>query len=343
MCRGGSPLSLWRRPPPPRPVPKARASPPLPCPAPRPCPQIPVFRTASPVLTCPFSQSPPHPPAPVFLSVLRSRLGRECVGGGGGGWLRCRGAVGWGRPTSRLPFAEDGLSLWGGNRLLNRRRLALNRRRLALNRRRVPLNRRRVPLNRRRSSAGRRSAEVRGQRRPALSFVVCRPPALCSVESPEAAPAASPAAETVVADEGSADVAGVLASTLGPAVAEAGLQGPPFSARGFPCPCPIPLSAPPPRPRTPMHWKRGGVPPPPPRGRPAHAQPLSPSRQVPASMAFVTDSNRPQPLRQPPPTACLTASGAASGAASEVPLPAAPPRLSSASSVPLSPAVSLHS
>ena len=36
---------------------------------------------------------------------------------------------------------------------------------------------------------------------------------------------------------------------------------------------------------------------------------------VPASMAFVTDSNRPQPLWQPPPTACL----AASGAASEVP------------------------
>ena len=29
-------------------------------------------------------------------------------------------------------------------------------------------------------------------------------------------------------------------------------------------------------------------------------------------MAFVTDSNRPQPLRQPPPTACLTASQAAS-------------------------------
>ena len=43
--------------------------------------------------------------------------------------------------------------------------------------------------------------------------------------------------------------------------------------------------------------------------RPAYAQPLSPSRQVPASMA---DSNRPQPLRQPPPTARLTASGAAS-------------------------------
>ena len=29
-------------------------------------------------------------------------------------------------------------------------------------------------------------------------------------------------------------------------------------------------------------------------------------------MAFVTDNNRPQPLWQPPPTACLTASGAAS-------------------------------
>ena len=33
---------------------------------------------------------------------------------------------------------------------------------------------------------------------------------------------------------------------------------------------------------------------------------------MPASMAFATDSNRPQPLWQPPPTACLTASGAAS-------------------------------
>ena len=36
------------------------------------------------------------------------------------------------------------------------------------------------------------------------------------------------------------------------------------------------------------------------------------ARQVPASMACVTDSNRPQPLWPPPPTACLTASGAAS-------------------------------
>ena len=46
------------------------------------------------------------------------------------------------------------------------------------------------------------------------------------------------------------------------------------------------------------------------------AQPMPshcpPSRQAPGSMAFVTDSNRPQPLWQPPPTACLTASGAAS-------------------------------
>ena len=49
---------------------------------------------------------------------------------------------------------------------------------------------------------------------------------------------------------------------------------------------------------------------------PAYAQPLSPERLVPVSMAFVTDSNRPQPLWQPPPTACLTASGAASEAPS---------------------------
>ena len=35
-------------------------------------------------------------------------------------------------------------------------------------------------------------------------------------------------------------------------------------------------------------------------------------RQLPASMAFVTDSNCPQPLWQLPPTTCLTTSGAAS-------------------------------
>ena len=59
-----------------------------------------------------------------------------------------------------------------------------------------------------------------------------------------------------------------------------------------------------------MHWKGGRYPTSP--GHPGYAQPLSPRRQVPASMAFVTDSNRPQSLGQPPPTACLTASGAAS-------------------------------
>ena len=56
-----------------------------------------------------------------------------------------------------------------------------------------------------------------------------------------------------------------------------------------------------------MHWKGGGAPLP---GRPAYAQPPSPSRLVPASMEFVTDSNRPQPFWRPPPTACLTISGA---------------------------------
>ena len=64
-------------------------------------------------------------------------------------------------------------------------------------------------------------------------------------------------------------------------------------------------------------WPRdaleGGEPHPHPAlGRPANAQPLSPERQVPASMAPVTDGNRPQPLWQPLPTAYLTASGAAS-------------------------------
>ena len=41
-----------------------------------------------------------------------------------------------------------------------------------------------------------------------------------------------------------------------------------------------------------MHSKGGRYPLPHP-GRPAYAQPLSPWQQVPASMAFVTDSNRP--------------------------------------------------
>ena len=62
-----------------------------------------------------------------------------------------------------------------------------------------------------------------------------------------------------------------------------------------------------------MHWK-GGSPPPPPPGRLAYAQRLPPRQQVPASVAFVTDSNCPQPLWQPPPTAYPTAPGAASEA-----------------------------
>ena len=64
----------------------------------------------------------------------------------------------------------------------------------------------------------------------------------------------------------------------------------------------------------------GGFPPPPSRAPslcPATVA-LAPTsmaiQQAPASMALVTDSNRPQPLCQPPPTACPTASGAASEA-----------------------------
>ena len=53
-------------------------------------------------------------------------------------------------------------------------------------------------------------------------------------------------------------------------------------------------------------------PPPPLHSAQPMLEPLSPCRQVPASMAFVTDSNRPQPLWQPPPTACLTTFGTAS-------------------------------
>ena len=48
-------------------------------------------------------------------------------------------------------------------------------------------------------------------------------------------------------------------------------------------------------------------------------RPLGPTRNLRsggASMAFVTDSNRPQLLWQPPPTDCLTTSGAASAVSS---------------------------
>ena len=50
-------------------------------------------------------------------------------------------------------------------------------------------------------------------------------------------------------------------------------------------------------------------------------------RQVPASMAFVTDSNRPQPLWQPRSTAYLTASGAASEVPSTPRIPPSEPPL----------------
>ena len=51
------------------------------------------------------------------------------------------------------------------------------------------------------------------------------------------------------------------------------------------------------------------TPPPPPSRVPYTLCPATvpPKRQVPGSAAFVTDSTRPQPLWQPPPTACLTA------------------------------------
>ena len=65
------------------------------------------------------------------------------------------------------------------------------------------------------------------------------------------------------------------------------------------------------------------------------AQPM-PSHCPPHSLAFETDSNRPQPLRQPPPTACLTASGAASEAPS--PLMHPYPHLRPVLLAPLSPA-----
>ena len=62
----------------------------------------------------------------------------------------------------------------------------------------------------------------------------------------------------------------------------------------------------------------GGEVPPPPSSRAPSLCPATVPRtaSAPVPMAFVTDSNRSQPLRQPPPTACLTSSRAASKAPS---------------------------
>ena len=49
---------------------------------------------------------------------------------------------------------------------------------------------------------------------------------------------------------------------------------------------------------------------PPPSRAPSLCPTTVPQRQVPALLAFVTDSNRPQPLWQPPSIACPIASGA---------------------------------
>ena len=85
---------------------------------------------------------------------------------------------------------------------------------------------------------------------------------------------------------------------------------------GVLCQKTLPKAAPPGMPPG-MHWKGGRYPPPPPSRAPS----LRPAT------AFVIDSNRPQPLRQPPPTACVTASGAASEAPSLLMHPWMPPPL----------------
>ena len=59
-------------------------------------------------------------------------------------------------------------------------------------------------------------------------------------------------------------------------------------------------------------------------------------------MAFVTDSNRPQPLWQPPPTACLTASGAASEAPSLLMQPCQLPRTATSLVLKRGPSVPPH-
>ena len=60
-------------------------------------------------------------------------------------------------------------------------------------------------------------------------------------------------------------------------------------------------------PKAGMHWRGGGTPPP-----PSRAPSLCPATVPLTASAGLTDSNRPQPLWQPPPTAWPTAAGAAS-------------------------------
>ena len=80
------------------------------------------------------------------------------------------------------------------------------------------------------------------------------------------------------------------------------------------------------------HALEGGSPPPP-SGRPAYAWPLPPRPQAPAPMAFVTDNNRAQPLWKPPPTAYLTAPGAAAEVPSLLKHPSARPPIHTFASI----------
>ena len=81
-------------------------------------------------------------------------------------------------------------------------------------------------------------------------------------------------------------------------------HGPPLGSPAADRPTPLP--PPPPPLQTPKSFRtRLG-------SRIRTGRPCRVYQQVPLSMALVTDSDRPQPLRQPPPTARLTASGASS-------------------------------
>ena len=77
------------------------------------------------------------------------------------------------------------------------------------------------------------------------------------------------------------------------------------------CP-PRPLHRQPPCPTTRDAWEGGGVTPPPPSREPCLCPAAVPLTASASLNGICNRRNRPQPLRQPPPTACLTASGAAS-------------------------------